>query len=825
VNRFLMRSRAAAARRSLAVAVMLTFTLACADKGLVRPEVRGATSFALQVIAPPVDQVAGFGPKVLFIAAAYPVDNNGQSGNDEDSLFAWKFVPLQNGQQTVTLPVDIAGCIADPRRDGPEGVCNFAIGALITDDSTDILAGNDEFEQGTWDYAYLQGFEAAPGHLPNIPPIDLRINRFGVIRWEGDEGLRVGGDAAPHSLQRNPAGSLQTGIGPRISGAVGSDGSVSLYAMTQRQIDPPQPGSATFPHLAIFRNGSWTTVPATTAAPNSVFNDVHAVSTTEVYLGHPTGLSRYDGTNISSFMPTVTDPIFAVSVRTTAGGAKLMIAGTTDAVWLGTTTSMQRYTLPPGRIDEVCVTSTSEAFAASSVNGVIHRWNGTSWVGAAAPSTAPKLDLICPSPGVAYVTANSVAIYRWTGTDWSPMSGGGMPGLQRLIRIGVFSPTEIYASGDSASIDRAFYHYNGTTWTETGRKRFSQDRGRLWIDPRGGAAYSISMFARVERMTPNSVTVVGYQPALRDVSVTSPTSAFVVGWNMLLGRWDGTKWNVDTPPPGIQTIRILQGVWSSGPTNAWAVGNGSTILRYNGSAWSTVSHNLQPVISPSDNYNGVWGVGNEVWIVGDASIARCSSGGAGGTACANQTTGGGALYGIWGAAANDIFAVGSGGRILRYNGTTWTPMTSPVTTTLVRVSGSGPNDVWAVGDTTLLHFNGTAWSKVPFTSDPELSNMGSRAPSGLPNVIHLGLWVRNANEVYLGSDFGGIARFVASKNDWGNMRGAGEFPHRIMAISGADNCALAVAESQSPASAPILIRGVGSAGCFATPFPTQTNWP
>jgi hypothetical protein len=66
------------------------------------------------------------------------------------------------------------------------------------------------------------------------------------------------------------------------------------------------------------------------------------------------------------------------------------------------------------------------------------------------------------------------------------------------------------------------------------------------------------------------------------------------------------------------------------------------------------------------------------------------------------------------------FAVGESGLILRVEGTTATRMNAPVTTTLFGVWGASADDVWAVGGNPLggvtndvvLHFDGTTWSAV-----------------------------------------------------------------------------------------------------------------
>ncbi len=68
------------------------------------------------------------------------------------------------------------------------------------------------------------------------------------------------------------------------------------------------------------------------------------------------------------------------------------------------------------------------------------------------------------------------------------------------------------------------------------------------------------------------------------------------------------------------------------------------------------------------------------------------------------------LYGLWGANANNAWAVGSYGTILKWNGTGWAAQPSGVTEDLRGVWGADANNVWAVGSRTLLKWDGNTWT-------------------------------------------------------------------------------------------------------------------
>jgi len=92
-------------------------------------------------------------------------------------------------------------------------------------------------------------------------------------------------------------------------------------------------------------------------------------------------------------------------------------------------------------------------------------------------------------------------------------------------------------------------------------------------------------------------------------------------------------------------------------------------------------------------------------------VTACSSG----TWCVETApvSSGTLIHGVWAVSAEDVFAVGDSGIILRRTNDTWTTMTSGITANLIAVWGSSSSDVWAGGIAgKLLHFNGTAWSAV-----------------------------------------------------------------------------------------------------------------
>ncbi len=75
------------------------------------------------------------------------------------------------------------------------------------------------------------------------------------------------------------------------------------------------------------------------------------------------------------------------------------------------------------------------------------------------------------------------------------------------------------------------------------------------------------------------------------------------------------------------------------------------------------------------------------------------------------------LRGIWGAAWNDVWAVGDGGIVLHFNGAQWQAVSVPTTSQLFDVWGSSANDVWVVGYRIVLRWNGAVWTTMSTADD------------------------------------------------------------------------------------------------------------
>src|SRR5690606_41350938 len=109
-----------------------------------------------------------------------------------------------------------------------------------------------------------------------------------------------------------------------------------------------------------------------------------------------------------------------------------------------------------------------------------------------------------------------------------------------------------------------------------------------------------------------------------------------------------------------------------------------------------------------------WRAANGIaWAVGGVR-ALVHNDGTGRTVVDRLATTGGTqyqLFGLWGSAHDDIWAVGNGGTAHHFHGQGWTYVSLPTNQEMHGVWGTAGNYVFAVGDGgVLLHFDGSAWS-------------------------------------------------------------------------------------------------------------------
>lgn len=188
-------------------------------------------------------------------------------------------------------------------------------------------------------------------------------------------------------------------------------------------------------------------------------------------------------------------------------------------------------------------------------------------------------------------------------------------------------------------------------------------------------------------------------------------------------EWRGDRWRSAALPEGVD---LLWWCWIGADGEAVAVGEAGALLR---SAAPDAWRADEAAAVPDDmTLYGVWGnAPDDVYAVGGRALPAGNQGFIAhydGTAW-RRLEGDGipdeVLFKVWGAGAGDVWAVGTGGALTHFDGATWTPHAAPTEASLIAVWGAASDEVYAVGGAPgageILRYDGASWSR--FATAPE----------------------------------------------------------------------------------------------------------
>ncbi len=358
-------------------------------------------------------------------------------------------------------------------------------------------------------------------------------------------------------------------------------------------------------------------------------------------------------------------------------------------------------------------------------------WDGASWSGACA--VTGQLWAVDGSSSSDIWAVGQNRVVHWDGaTCFVDTTADTYMGVASL------RPDDVWLGGAGW-----FRHWDGSSWSDTlspvfgGPPSFfgitSED---IWaVGYGGGIAHFDGMLW--------SPRASGTTEALSDVAGTGPSDVWAVGWAGTVIRWDGGTWSSYSP-----VSRDLWGIWGASGDDVWAVGAGGTVRHFDGADWSTVAG-----ARAADLY-GVWGSStDDVWAVGAgvilhwggvswavvASPETCRLASVAGSErndilavgndCAMRWDGtawasvavpepsGTLLLDVWLAESGAGWVVGSddafmSGIVLRWDGHALTPVAGPWDVPVTAVWGFDDRDVWFATETSLVHWDGTAFDEV-----------------------------------------------------------------------------------------------------------------
>jgi hypothetical protein len=233
---------------------------------------------------------------------------------------------------------------------------------------------------------------------------------------------------------------------------------------------------------------------------------------------------------------------------------------------------------------------------------------------------------------------------------------------------------------------------------------------------------------------------------------SAPDDVFIVGGQPEQGvvyHFDGAVW----APIDVGEIPILVWVYGFGPDDVFAVGEEGIIIHYDGQSWTKMESGT------TEDLWGVWGATNDdIWVVGTGStIGEPVLLHYDGTTWSRQELPerdrlADSLFKVWGTSADHVFAVGSIGLILQYDGNTWQQIPSGTGNDLISLWGTRPDNIVAVGGRTngvIATWDGSKWI--------------SRSVAPIPGLN--GIFMENSNEVTFAGLLGTAGSFIAGSSN------------------------------------------------------------
>jgi photosystem II stability/assembly factor-like uncharacterized protein len=338
------------------------------------------------------------------------------------------------------------------------------------------------------------------------------------------------------------------------------------------------------------------------------------------------------------------------------------------------------------------------------------RFDGSTWTRDALG--APTLDLLRSlhgSPGAVFAAGmhltnqgiRTAVVMRNTGSGWAESFAA--PADSTLF-TGVWSAAadEAYAVGHQVLDDGATaplgWRYAAGAWTEIALP----------------ASAAGMMFDAVTGTGPGAVTLLGH--------AQGATAGSTLG--VLRSADGGESWaREDVVYTGTRTPTVAK-AWTSGQ-EVWAVGYGGDVytineyavpppstgeneaflLHYDGQQWTLAE------VVPGRVYRGVWSSGMHVYVTGYEGspgafrgfLRYSDDGGKSWTEfTAPASTSGGLLMDVWASSPSDVYVVGFGGAVLRFDGTRWLDDAPPTRAALYSVWGASAHEVYAVGERGLI---------------------------------------------------------------------------------------------------------------------------
>ena len=295
-----------------------------------------------------------------------------------------------------------------------------------------------------------------------------------------------------------------------------------------------------------------------------------------------------------------------------------------------------------------------------------------------------------------------------------------------ITSMWAFSETDMYVGG-GYMLDACLYHYDGRGWQSVNNPNISGPIFEIW----GGDSEDVYVAGLSGRHHYDGIQWTELSQDT-DIGLWGFAGGDVFVSASYIKRYQGETSDAMLLPPGFSDQ--ISGLWGTSEADMYAVASKSTILHYDG------------------NESGQWAYFNTTGLEGTSY----------------------GLMTIWGTSSYDIFVGAFGGYgigvISHYDGTAWTTSTVPDLGSQAGISGfwgSSPHDVYAVTfGGKVLHYDGTSWSIIsPVLSSPSQVYLSAESqlsePAALPVDVKLkAVYGISAESIYFGGDEGVVVHYT-----------------------------------------------------------------
>jgi len=258
------------------------------------------------------------------------------------------------------------------------------------------------------------------------------------------------------------------------------------------------------------------------------------------------------------------------------------------------------------------------------------------------------------------------------------------------------SPSNVFVVGENGAI----YNYDGNSWEKMDSPVSASING-IW-GTSSSNVYAVTQNGGILHFDGDNWAMVASYENYRFNGIwgSSESDIFAVGFEGIILHYDGHNW--DTTTLG-DTYHVLN-IWGTSSTNVYAVGPHETVLHYDGVGWSIVTTEEES----GHMYSGVWGSGpDNVMVTGGSFDAK----------------------------------------IIRYDGEEWDTMKVNSKYRLLNISGSSDSNVFAVGSNgNVMHFNGKEWSSIGDTE----ANF---------NDAYTGVWTYSLSDTFIVGLYGVVLHY------------------------------------------------------------------